>query len=134
MVKPLTPVQLKLADELKVRKEELYELARTSRKKMIKAFQQYNKLLSTHEHFVEEHAKVDLKLHLLTPGIVMLKAVERKERALDNKITKPNKVKRGGAAIADRIGNVAMAEMLTKMIAEKKTKQIEVDKINSSST
>lgn len=126
MAKPLTPDQLKLAEELKVRKMELHEKARISRKKMIKAYQQYHKLLSSHEHFVMEHARVDRKLHLLTPGIIMLAAVKRKEHARNN--VKKKVTQNSGNSIADSMGGNVLAERLRLLIAAKKAKQAKEEK------
>jgi len=118
MSKPLTPEELELLKRLEVEREELYENARVKRKQMIDAFKKYNKLANAHDHFVNEHNKIDRKIFLLTPGITILKAQKRKERAK----AKAEKREPAKMTIADVLGSSDIESKLKKMIADKQRK------------
>ena len=111
MAKMLTPAQIKLVEELKVKREELYELALQKRKQMIQMFKKYSKLQNAHEHFVNEHAKIDRKLFLLTPGIRLVEIEKRaaKKKALNS-----------GASITASFTDEEMEKKLRALIALRK--------------
>jgi len=116
MAKKLTPEQQALVDELEQQREDFYQLAKTKRSQMIKAYQKYCKLQNAHEHFVDRHDKLDLKIFMMVQGVRQIESADKKARI----VVKKN----SGASIANIIGDQAMAKMLKDLIAKKKAKDV----------